>query len=307
MSRLLTVVFVCAMLCVAGAAWAQTSTDEDQTPETPSFNLKPTGGSRDEVEDVDSASEYEPIIAEKSVETTLTLGFWDLGVTLLEHDAMIYRYADDFTYIGDVVLKGESAFNPQLRVSYNFNPWFSVEPFFDISVSEYQSTITNPQQVSNTDEDAELEAVDALGEFDNERRSNITLGTGVNALFFPWDYGNFGKGRWHPYVIGGVSRVWMDINSDYVDDRAAMWRYGAGAGFRLIADEMVSLRFEMMYNRFSFQFTPAETFFEKNEGQLRVPVSAYVAGENPPLVDVAEFEKQSASTLTWSLGFIATF
>lgn len=308
MPRRLIVALVCALLCIAVAVQAQDTDPAGQAPdqpEGPTFNLKPTASSTESVSELDEEDAYEPIMPERNLETTVTLGFWDLATTLVSHDNLIYKYTDEDTYFGNVVLEGESAFHPQLRVSYNLYPWFTLEPFFDLSVSEYQSTIRDPHSLTNSTEGGELTPVEELGEYDREKRSNITLGGGVNAMFFPYDYGNFGKGRWHPYVIGGISKVWMSINSDYVDDSAVMTRYSGGAGFRLIADDMVSVRFEMMYHHAKFQFDPASSYITLDEGTRVIPVYEYIPGEGQTVVE--EFGEQTLNSMSWALGFTATF
>jgi len=306
MPRTLFVVLMCAVIAVAVPATAQ---DEDApTPpsDEPTFNLDPTGG-RDRLEStaLEQKPAYEPILPRKKFEASVTLGYWDLANTLIKNDQIIYDYDDEYTYFGDVELKGESAFHPQIRLSYALETWMAVEGFFDLSVSEYFSTISNPNRLSNATEGASLQPVEELGEFDAERRSNITIGSGMNLLFYPRDYGNFGKGRFHPYVIGGVSRVWMTINSDYADEAASQWRLAGGAGFRYIADDLISVRFEMLMNRMTYQFTPRDYFRDVDDGTRLIPVYKYVEGEGA--VHVQEYESYTLNSLSWALGFIANF
>jgi len=305
MSRTLFVVLLYAVILMAVPALAQNTEPAAPSSDKPTFNLRPQGDATNSADQVREVVEYEPILPEKKLETTLTLGYWNLATKLISHQNIIYKFTDEYTYFADVELTGESAFNPQLRFSYQFSPWFAIEPFFDVSVSEYTSSITNPRRITNSAEGGELEPVDEIGEFDTERRSNITVGSGVNALFYPYDYGNFGKGRFHPYVIGGISRVWMSVNSDYADQGATMWRYSGGAGFRVVADDMISIRFEMMYNLIEFQFTPNAAFAEMDEGTRTIPVFEYIEGRGQ--VRVEEFESVSHGSLSWALGFMATF
>jgi len=308
MSWRLLGVCICLMICATGVAWAQSAEPVDSKDEELSFNLKPGGKTaQEQAADETEVYAYEPILAEKKIEGSVTLGFWNLGTTLISHDSLIYKYTDERTYYGDVELSGESAFNPQLRLSFNLFTWFALEPFFDISVSEYQSTIANRKSISNASSGGQLEPVEPedIGEFDEERRSNITLGTGLNAIFYPRDYGNLGRGNFHPYLIGGASRVWMSINSDYVEESASMWRYSGGAGFRIIADDLISVRFEMLYNRVSFGFTPAESYLDLDEGQRHIPVYTYIPSEGAQIVE--DFDDISYSSLSWALGFIAAF
>jgi len=293
------------MFVVAVPALAQDAEPADQPTDEPTFNLRPQGDSMNLGGDDEDAEEYKPNMPEKQLETTLTLGYWDLGTKLISHENIIYKYSEEYTYYGNVVLTGESAFNPQLRLNYQFSPWFAIEPFFDISVSEYSSAITNPGRVTNSSEGGQFEPIEEVGEFDTERRSNITLGSGMNVMFYPYDYGNFGKGRFHPYVIGGMSRVWMSINSQYSDQGTTMWRYSGGAGFRLVADDMISIRFEMLYNHINFNFTPNTSFAELDEGTRTIPVYEFIDGQGA--VPVTEFDGFSLNSMSWALGFTATF
>jgi hypothetical protein len=304
MPRSLYVAVFCAALMIAGFASAQSTDESGAQTDEHNFNLKPSGGTA-RVEEVDDAPDYEPVLPERNLETSVTLGFWNLSSPLLTHDSLIYKYTDEFTYYGDVEIKGESAFHPQMSLSYNLTSYLSLEPFFDISVSEYASKITDPKQSPNSTEGGEPQPVEEIGEFDFEKRSNITVGTGMNVVLYPHNYGNFGKGNWHPFLIGGMSKVWMSINSSYVDDAASMWRYSGGAGIRYIADDMISVRFEMLFHRMTVQFDPAESYVELNEGLLQIPVYEYVVGEGARSVET--FGEHTFNSMSWALGFTATF
>lgn len=304
MPRTLFAVLMCALIACSGAAVAQDA--DSPASDEPTYNLNPTGGGELSASAAQQEREaYQPILPRKKLETSITLGFWDLAGTLIQHQQIIYDYSDEYTYYGDVELRGESAFHPQLRLSYDLETWLAVEGFFDLSVSEYYSTITNPNRLSNATEGVTLEPVEELGEFDAERRSNITIGSGLNVLFYPRDYGNFGRGRFHPYLIGGMSRVWMSINSDYAEDAASQWRYSGGAGFRYIADDLISVRFELMYHHMTYKFTPRAAFREVNEGTRQIPVYEYIDGRGA--VEVQEYGSQTLNSMSWALGFVADF
>jgi hypothetical protein len=314
MARTLFVILLHLMIIMAVPVLAQNAEPVDPPADMPTFNLRPTDTSQGVGNEDEDIKMYEPNMPKKKLETSLTLGYWNLATKLVDHSSIIYKYTDEYTYYGDVELNGESAFNPQLRVNYQFSPWFAIEPFFDISVSEYTSSISNHRRVINSSENVEIENYDPngpsgsfneLGEFDSERRSNITLGSGVNMMFYPYDYGNFGKGRFHPYMIGGMSRVWMSINSNYTDQGTTMWRYSGGLGFRMVADDMISIRFEMLYNHIDFNFAPNSAFAELDEGTQTIPVFELIEGQGQ--VPVTEFEGFSHNSLSWALGFIATF
>ncbi len=293
-------------ICLSVFACANADAQEQQVGEK-SYNLRHStleeqqaAQAAEEVQQV----EYEPIINERTLETSLTLGFWMLDKTLLEHDNIIYKYTSEDTYYGDVVIKGQSAFNPQLRLNYNLYPWFSLEPVFGVSVSEYTATVANPRSLSNSGGNT-LEVVEGIGEYDAENRSIITLSTGLNAVFYPHDYGNFAKGRWHPYVQGGVTRTWLSINSDYTGDSADSWDLNGGGGIRLVADKLISIRFEVLFHHMTVEFEPKDSFRVLNEGEISIPVSEYIEGSGER--DVTSFTAQTLNTMSWALGFTANF
>jgi hypothetical protein len=140
-----------------------------------------------------------------------------------------------------------------------------------------------------------------LGEFDTENRSLVTLNLGLNGILYPFNFGG-GEGRFHPYLIGGFGRIWYDMNSNYVDQAAAAWDFNLGAGFRLIADELVSLRFEIGMHFNNLQWEPASNFEERNEGTLIIPITTF-----PDEEIVTEYESQSITSLAWGVGFFASF
>ncbi len=251
---------------------------------------------------------YMPIMEPRALEMSVTLGFWDLNKTLLAGDMIIYKYTDENTYFGNVKLVGESAFNPVLRLNYNFNPWFALEGVLGFSVSEYLATITNPHSLTNSIEGSDtatLEPVDEIGEFDAENRSCTTVSAGLNAVFYPLDYGNFGRGRWHPFIETGLARTWINLNSDYTDGSSADWELTVGGGIRLITDGMASVRFEILYHRYKVDFPVGDAFAVRNDGTLVVPVSRYVEGEG--IVPVDDFDSQDINSISWGLGFTANF
>jgi hypothetical protein len=196
---------------------------------------------------------------------------------------------------------GEGAFNPVLSLGYNLTPFFALEGAFGFSVSKYQATITRRVRRSNDPGAAPDPEEPELGEFDAENRSIITLNAGVNGIFYPFNLGG-GEGRFHPFLTGGASRVWYDMNSNYVDGAAATWNANLGAGFRLIADDLISLRFQIVLHYNTVEFTPAPFFEERNDGTLQIPLTTF-----PDENVVTEYESQSLTSLAWGLGFFASF
>ena len=71
-----------------------------------------------DVEDEEQEA-WVPGIRPGTVELSMSLGFMNLSSTLLEHEQMIYKYTTESTYWGDVKIKGQTAFNPVIRMGYN--------------------------------------------------------------------------------------------------------------------------------------------------------------------------------------------
>ena len=306
MSRTVFVIFSCLIALGASAALGQESALETEK----TYNLLHTSIEEQEAfrAEEENIPTYEPIIPERNVELTLTLGFWQINKELLAADDIIYKYTDKETFFGDVRLVGQSAFHPQLRLNYNLLPWFSLEPVFGFSVSEYQALVANPVSLSNQafGEDENIpEPVEEIGEFDAESRSCITLSTGMNAVFYPRDYGNFGKGRWHPYVQGGAHHTWMTLNSDYTDSPATMWDLSGGVGMRVIADDLISVRLEVMYHRMTVDFEPSAAFAIRDEGNTHIPITRL--DESNDQVNITDLDAHTIDSFSWAIGFTANF
>jgi hypothetical protein len=297
MLKPMTIVLLLAPLCALVAPDLATAQDQERT-----FSL--TRSERAAAQEEEARERHEPQIRAGKLETSLTLGFQDLGMTLLAHDQIIYKRTDERTFWGDVDLVGEPAFNPILRLSYNLTSWFALEGQFNFSVTEYTAQITNPWSRENTDDPNPAIPVTEIGEFDAERRSVLTYGGGMSALIYPFNITGSRISRWHPYLIGTYDRIWFDLNSNYTAGTSAQWVYGLGGGLRFIADRLVSIRLEASYRTTELQLTPAENFEVLNEGTLPIPLYQYDMGRPFP---VESFESNDISGLSWSVGFIASF
>jgi len=297
----------CAVFCLllvfcATTVWAQSGTEEN-------FNLSRVAqDTTRQVQEQLEVPEYEPALEGGKLEIAMTLGFLDLQTNLLAHDQIIYKYNDEATYWGDVKLQGKSAFNPILRIGYNLSSWFGMEANFGLTTSEYSSEITNRHRRIN-EEGAPVDPEEPpLSEFDGERRSGITLSAGLSGLLYPLNTGG-GEGRWHPYIIGGISRFWMNLNSNYTDDPSQSWMVSGGLGLRFITDSLISVRFEILYNITTLQFTPAEYFDTLNDGTLEIPIIEFIENQDGTITEqrVTEYASQDLNAMSWALGFVASF
>ena len=294
-----------ALVLACGVATAQTPTPEK------TFNLKhvsaadTTAQARAQAREAAKPS-WTPGLRQGRLEASLSLGYLNLGTPLLSNsERMIYRVTTANVYFGDVVLQGDSAFNPVLRLGYGLKRWFTVEGLFGISVSEYKANITRTVSLSTDPEnDERIEGV-PLGEFDAEQRSCVTLNSGLNALIYPLDIRSDGSGRLHPFLLGGIGRTFYSLNSNYTLGGTSAWTLTGGAGLRYVADDLISIRIEALYNRSRIRFDPAETWLELNEGTLLIPI--YQLPDEGSITSVTEFKTQDIGALSWAIGFTATF
>jgi len=294
-----------ALVLASGVATAQTPAPEK------TFSLKHAAKADSVAQAGEKAAEaakptWTPGLRQGALDASLSLGYLNLGTPLVTNaERMIYRYTTSNYYFGDVVLQGDSAFNPVLRLGYGLKRWLTVEGVGGISVSEYKANITRTISLStDPTNDERIEGI-PLGEFDAEQRSCITLNAGLNGIIYPLDINGDGSGRLHPFLLGGVGRTWYSLNSNYTLGSASSMTLTGGAGLRFIADELISVRIEALYNHSTVQFDPAPTWLELNEGTVKVPL--YQLPEEGNFTPVTTFDKQTLGALSWAIGFTATF
>lgn len=302
--KVVSALILMAVTVICLPSWAQDTETE------PNFRLlrdSASAASELELED-DADAFWEPAIEGGSIEVTLLLGFMGLKQTILAHDQIIYKYNEEATYWGDMEIEGESAFCPSLRVGYNLNKWFSIEGVGQVSFSEYTSSVENRHRRSNESGSSVDFAEPPLGEFDLEARSLITGSVGFNGMVYPLNISGDGKGRWHPYVSGGIAAMWYDMNSNFTDGPAGTTDLNIGGGIRFLADRNISLRLDVAYHHNTVDFTPAEYFQELDEGTTLVPLNEY------PVVNgqyqehrVTDFESITINALHYSIGVQGSF
>ena len=95
---------------------------------------------------------------------------------------------------------------------------------------------------------------------------------GVNGLIYPLGFGGGVKGRWHPYLTGGFGYALYDLDSNYTDSSASGLNLDAGAGIKLIADNLIFVRAELLYQVHDIQFEPGKYFDQRDANTVRVPV-----------------------------------
>jgi hypothetical protein len=297
MSEFSRVALLCtALSLLAGATVAQI--DDDKV-----FNLSTSETVETKVDSVAVVKHYEPRIEPGKFEVSLTLGFLGLSKTLLQHDQIIYKATSELFYYGDVTLKGDPAFTPFLHLGYNINEYLAVEAHLGMAFSEYNSTIENAHSVNP--EGGLPSDVTEIGQYDPEHRSVLGIFTNLNAVLYPLNFRNEGKGRWHPYLTAGVGRAQYDMDSNYTDSAASSLNTSFGGGLRFIADDMISVRFEILQMFHDIQFSPAEYFDTRDDGTVRVPV--YEFAPSGSYSQVESYKSQSLGSLAWSFGITASF
>ncbi len=313
-----TLVAFCIL--VVGVTAMSTPDASAQTPATPTdtptpapappkvFKLQHETATSAQDLDVDGekAEQWIPGIKPGTVEISMSLGFMGLSSTLLEHEQMIYKYTTEATYWGDVVVKGASAFNPLVRIGYNARRWLALEGLAGLSISEYSSSVVNRHSRENKPGAQIDEFEPALGQFDAEARSLITLQAGADVVVYPFNIKGDGLGRWHPYLTGQAGRIWYDMNSDFTAGAASANDMALGGGLRMLPDRNVSVRIEATYHLNSVQFEPAQYFLETNESTTRVPLNEYPSGVSDGR-PITEFAAHDVNYLAWSIGVQGTF
>ena len=177
-----------------------------------------------------------------------------------------------------------------------------------ISFSEYETTCVNRHRRPNeTGSPVDLEEPE-LGEFDLEKRSLVTGSVGLNATVYPLSMGGESTGRIHPFLTGGVSAMWYDMNSEYTDGAAGTTDLNFGGGVRLLADRNISIRLDVQFHSHSIEFSPGEYFRELDEGTTLVPLDEFpVNDEGFDQRPVSSFSSNTISSLSYSLGVQGSF
>lgn len=301
------------MITVCTPLFAQDTEPQDVPPPEPpqkTFDLlRDSSSATDELDIEDEELEvWVPEIRSGTIEVSFAFGFLDFNQVLWEHDQIIYKYTTDATYWGDVAIKGESAFNPLLRLGYNLTNWISFEAIGGVAITEYTSTITNRRYRENKP-DAIIEDNPPLGEYDAENRSLLTLQASLNAVLYPLSFANDGQGKWHPYLTAGVGKMWYEMNSNYFEGTSGAPDFNFGAGVRLLVDKNISVRFEVIAHKNTVEFTPAPYFTTLDEGTVVVPLNEYPMNEDGSVNEqvVTEYEPQSLTLLNWSIGVQGSF
>jgi len=311
--KFVSALIILLMITVCTPLLAQDSDPQDAPPpEEPQPIFQLSRESSSAIDELDIEEEdmemWEPKIEGGTIEVSFAFGFLDFNKVLWEHDQIIYKYTTDATYWGDVKIKGESAFNPVLRLGYNLTDWISIEGIAGLAITEYNSTITNRRSRENKP-GAPIIDDPPLGEFDAELRSLLTINASVNAVLYPLSIFDDGTGKLHPFVTGGIGAMWYEMNSNYFDGASAADDVNFGGGLRILVDKNISVRFEVIAHMNEIEFTPADNFSTRNEGTVVVPLNEYPRNEDGSVNEqvVTKYSSQSLTLLNWSIGVQGSF
>ncbi len=300
MPKQFSLVACCLLLAASsGLAIAQ------QEPEERVFNLVVGERAAAEVEQETQAVEdsWAPGIEAGRWDLSLTLGYNHMSKRLLQFDRLIYRVTEEHYYYGDIELISQSAFNPMLRLGYNLTTWFALETQLGVTFSDYEGSIDDPHRVNPFG--GATEPVNELGPYDPERRSSLAFIGNLNGVWYPLNMDGDGRGRWHPYVTGGLGYALYNLDSNYIDDPATSVNVNIGGGLRLIADRLISVRMEVLYQYHAIEFEPAEWFDVRDANTVRTPVYRFDRFGNYRATE--SFEKNTLGGLTWQVGFTVSF
>ena len=294
--------FVVCLL--AGSVVAQSGQDEPQVEQGEDFNLI-VGGQIDDgiTEELVETVKYIPAIEKGAWSLSMTLGYFNMNKTLMAHPNLIYKATDEALSYADVSLENQAAFNPILRIGYNLTTWLALELQGGITFAQYEAKLVNPRWVSP--EGGTPAPVTDIGEFDAEVRSSTIIIGNVNAVVYPLNLNGDGTGRWHPYVTGGAGMATYSLDSDYIDDPASGLNINGGLGLKLIADDLISLRMEVLYQFHTIQFEPAEHFDSQDSGTKIIPI--YEFDDSGRFSEVQGYGSQDLGGLVWQIGFSIAF
>jgi opacity protein-like surface antigen len=294
-------VFFCsvAILLISGLASAQNQ------PEEKVFNLVVGESVTEEVaEDAAPVEAYIPAIEPGSWDLTLTLGYFLMEKRLLQYDKIVYKTTNEHLYYGDVELVSQSAFNPILRLGYHLTAWLGLETQLGMTFSEMRGSIANPHRVAPIGDNAP-EELETIGVYDPQNRSTLVFLGNLNGVLYPFNLDGDGRGRFHPYITGGLGYAYYNLDTDYIDDPATSININAGLGVNFIADKLITLRGEILYHRHTIEFEPAAVFDSRDDGTVLIPVYRFDDFGNYRRVE--SYRKTTMSGLTWQVGFAVNF
>ena len=93
----------------------------------------------------------------------------------------------------------------------------------------------------------------------------------IDGLIYPLSIGDGVKGRWQPYLTGGLGCARYGLDSNYTDRSAIGMNLDAGAGIKLIADNLISCA-PSCSSRSTTSSSSRQVLRSRNAGTVKVPV-----------------------------------
>ena len=173
---------------------------------------------------------------------------------------------------------------------------------FGLTLADFAQSVSNAKERSVSGNQGDV----VLLETDLERGS-MAVWYHDTALV----YNVLTKGRILPYILGGVGGQYWYIDSAYINDTPPALTYSIGGGFRIVGDDLFSINFEVrdffskLNNRSDSIFRPNVVDPQDDTRQIDIPITTLdPQGQEQPF---GGFQKESLSTIWYSIGIVATF
>lgn len=257
---------------------------------------------------------------------TILFGYRNIARDLLQAPGIVVdvEFPDEVSF-ADMKLKGEQSFTPQVRLTRTFGRHFALEAGGGFSLGDFEQTIES--ELTNwVDPEGDNEVTDT-----EIQSGSYWVWTGeVSGVWYPR-----GEGVVQPYLIGGGGMDWFDIDSVYINGATSSVTFSYGAGLKIVGDELYSIRLEVRNYHTTLDHSIGETFRTlpnlSADALLDFPVSELVdrGSLSPEEVDAifealdldpngleditvlpvpySSYEKETFTSLWFSLGFEATF
>lgn len=244
--------------------------------------LAPGTTNAQDLDDLDDLDEgvvleevFEPGIEANAWEVSVMFGAMDLAQDLLEANAIIVDIEEPGDFImADMKLAGEQSFAPGITIGRTIGRNFAIEAQAMFAVGDFeQSLVGESRKYTDPNSDNELSVEES------EKGSYFQWNTSLQGLWYPR-----GEGRFQPYLIGGIGKQFMELDSVYIDDIASSTVFSYGAGLRIVGDDLYSFRFEVRNFQATQSFAPATRFATivapNGGGVFEIPTFVQEGGTN---------------------------
>lgn len=196
---------------------------------------------------------FEPGIESGVWELGVQIGYIDFSSRLFGSENVIVDLEDPQQAIfADMEIRGESSFQPLVRISRTFGEHFVFENAIGFAIGDYEQTIS-----SDITKWKSREGSNELTEKEYEAGSYFMWRHEHSIVYYPR-----GRGAVQPYVTGGVGTNHLAVDSAYVEGGSGALAFSYGAGIRWVADELFSLTLEVRNYHTSIQFDVAQEYQE---------------------------------------------